>query len=411
MNILSRRWIRGFHLFSICGFIVLNPKPASTQACYESINQLLFVEFSSLVPKSPLIEGTNGALYGLSLAGGESQKGTVFRLNTNGTGFVVIHSFTGTNGDGSYPAGAALLLATNGFLFGTTRMGGANNFGTVFRIDHRGKNYLVLRSFAGAAGDGRFPEGLVQADNGMLYGTTYGGGDSNQGTVFRISTDGSGYTIVKSFAGGSTGSGQPFAPLTRASNGMLVGSTYSGGASNLGTIFALSLDGSSYQVLRSFAGPPNDGTHPRARLTTGADGWLYGTTSRGSSSNSGTAFRIKEDGSNYQVIKSFSGADGTNLVSSLILCTNGLLYGTAQGGRFANGTIFKLNPDGSSFQVIKNYPEHNEGFQPFALLQGHDGMLYGTTVAGGYGGQGTAFSLNLDGSGYTVIWNYSMNWK
>src|SRR5439155_19931338 len=123
-----------------------------------------------------------------------------------------------------------------------------------------------------------------------------------------------------------------------------------GGVSNLGTIFSLNLDGGGYQVLRSFVGRPGDGAHPYASLTTGPDGKLYGTTATGGISNSGTAFRLNQDGGGYESIRSFAGSDGTNLFAPLIFGTNGMLYGTAwQGGAYGNGTIFQIHPDGSGF--------------------------------------------------------------
>ena len=391
------------------GLMLALPCPAVSQVVYHTLRAFSFVQSLSADPYGGFVEGTNGALYGVSFEGGQAGDGTLFRLNKDGSGFAILRSFTGTNGDGAYP-GPALLLATNGVLYGTTSGGGYSNAGTLFQINQDGSGYSVIKSFAGTNGDGANPAGgLMQASNGALYGSTSSGGSNNLGTIFSINLDGSGYSVLRSFAGRTNDGVNPKASLLEGADGMLYGTTMLGGGHNQGTVFKLNLDGSGYQVLLSFIAANGE---PRAGLAQGTDGLLYGTTYGGATAGQGTVFRLSPDGSGYSVLHGFSGSDGANPSGPVIQATNGLLYGTTtSGGIYANGTVFQLHPDGSGFVVMKNYkPGTGDGTYPNgALLQGSDGALYGATEFGGTGGSsfGTVFRVNLDGSGYAVIKSFT----
>jgi len=415
----SKNLRMGFHPFLalIPALLLWSTLPCSSQAIYKQLRAFGFPELSGYHPEAPLTEGTNGLLYGLTLDGGQAGLGTLFRMKKDGSEFVFLKHFTGTNGDGRNPGTAGLLVATNGFLYGTTPSGGNSNAGTIFRIDHDGSNYTVMRSLTGVLGDGKTPGTLIQASNGVLYSTTSAGGDFGLGTVYRVNIDGSGYAVIRSFVGGATDGAKPAGGLLQGTNGMLFGATSSGGTSNLGTAFSLNLDGTGYQVLKNFTGAPGDGAQPNGLLVQGADGSLYGTTFLGGSSNLGTIYSLSENGSSYQVMASFTGTNGSKPLAPLMFATNGVLYGTTSlGGTNGYGTVFQINPNGSSFQVLKNYYDYYEqdGAQPFGrLFQASNGALFGTTLLLGFGshgagyGRGTAFRMNLDGTEYTVIRSFS----
>jgi len=391
------------------GILVAALSPALGQFAYERLRTFGLAGLISTDPLS-LTEGTNGVLYGLANGGGRAELGTVFRLNKDGSGFTNLYSFSGTNGDGASP-GVGLILAANGSFYGTTYGGGYSNLGTVFRIDHDGSHYAVLKSF-GQAGDGAEPAGgLIQASNGALYGTTLQGGGHNLGTVFSINTDGSGYLVLKDFAGGSGDGAEPWGALVQGADGRLYGTTTLGGSNNLGTVFKLDLAGGGYQVLRSFTGKLGDGSKPNAALAQGSDGALYGTTAAGGAANQGTVFRINQDGTGYSVLHQFDKRDGANPYAPPIFGTNGVLYGTTRaGGAYSNGTVFRINPDGSGYRALHNFTGGADGADPVgALVQGSDGLLYGTAFDGGsMGSLGTAFRLDLAGAVYTVIHNFLM---
>jgi uncharacterized repeat protein (TIGR03803 family) len=389
--------------------------PACGQFAYQRLKSFGFADLICACPMGGLVEGTNGALYGMSDGGGEAEQGTVFCINKDGSGFTVLWSFSGTNGDGAIPD-TGLCLAANGSLYGATGSGGTSNQGTLFRIDQDGSNYAVLRSFTGLGGDGAgYGGSLIQAGDGLLYGTTSQGGDQNLGTVFCLQLDGSGYRVLKSFAGSPEDGANPtLAGVVQGADGRLYGTTQAGGSNNMGTVFSLNPDGSAYEVLRSLTGAKGDGARPQTALVQGGDGMFYGTTYAGGSANKGTLFRLQPDGSGYAVILQFNGSDGANPSASLIFGTNGVLYGTTtRGGAGDNGAVFRINPDGSGYQGLKSYQALGEdGSDPVgSLTQGSDGEIYGTTFSGGnqgMGSLGTVFRLDPEGAGYTVLRNLLM---
>jgi uncharacterized repeat protein (TIGR03803 family) len=191
-------------------------------------------------PTSGLVQATNGDLYGTTSGGGASGYGTVFKITPSGT-LTTPHSFDGT--DGAYPY-AGLVEATNGDFYGTTYSGGANNFGTIFKITPGG-TLTTLYSFCSQSGctDGIQPyAGLVEATNGDLYGTTYSGGANNFGTIFKITPSGT-LTTLYDFCSQSecADGGRTYAGLIQNTNGNFYGVTSVRGVGGFGTVFSLSV--------------------------------------------------------------------------------------------------------------------------------------------------------------------------
>jgi len=349
-------------------------------------------------PLGSLLQGADGALYGMTYQGGSSGAGTIFKINADGTTHTVLHNFNNTNG--GYPFGS-LLQGADGALYGMTQQGGSSGVGTVFKINPDGSGHSVLHNFNNM--NGGYPNGsLIQGTDGALYGMTPQGGSSNSGTIFKINPDGSAHTVQHYF--NNTNGAYPVGSLTQGSNGALYGMTNSGGSSNSGTIFKINADGSAHTVLHNF-NSTNGGT-PLGSLLQGADGALYGMTYQGGSSNSGTAFKINADGSAHTVLHNFNSTNGSNPIGSLIQGADGALYGmTNYGGSSIYGTIFKINADGSGHSVLYNF---TNGASPYgSLIQGADGALYGMTYQGGSSGYGTVFKINPDGSGHTVLHNFN----
>src|SRR5437870_3518249 len=171
--------------------------------------------------------------------------------------FTVLHSFTG--GDGAFPY-AGLILSSN-TMYGTTAVGGASDGGTVFAVNTDGTGFTTLYSFTGGS-DGRSPPaGLILSDN-LLYGTAPKGGSSGSGTVFKVNTDGTGFTSLHSFAGRSDGV-NPDAGLILSGN-TLYGTAAGGGSSGNGTVFKVNTDGTGFTNLYSFAACPIDETRTGA---------------------------------------------------------------------------------------------------------------------------------------------------
>jgi uncharacterized repeat protein (TIGR03803 family) len=136
-------------------------------------------------PASSLVEGSDGALYGTMQGGGEDGVGGIFKVKKDGTGFRMLRGFSDTVGDGRYPSGE-LTKGTNGALYGVAG-GGQHDVGMVYKLNEEGSGFEVVHSFGGIDGDGSGPAAaLLKASDGALYGTTQQGGDSGLGTVYRI---------------------------------------------------------------------------------------------------------------------------------------------------------------------------------------------------------------------------------
>lgn len=373
-------------------------------------------------PAGLLVQGHDGAFYGTTQAGGAETNGTVFKLSADGLSCTVLHTFSAAGNDGRRP-GAGLVQANDGVLYGTTTRGGSRNYGTVFKLNTNGINYSVIHHFSGAGGDGSDPEAeLVQGRDGAFYGTTRGGGGFGCGTVFRLTSSGSVYAVLHSFAGsGVEGDGKdPRARLVQGSDGALYGTTYSGGAvtnwggtvyTNNGTVFKLNMDGTGYRVLYACSPWLYDAILPAGGLVQGSDGALYGTSLYGGSIGDGAIFKLNPDGTDFAIVYSFnySGSSGCNPQASLILGRDGLLYGTAyQGGSNHCGTVFKVRTNGFAFVALHQFGSGAADGQspPAALAQAGDGTLFGLTYAGGTCGWGTAFKLGTNGANYAVLYNF-----
>ena len=285
--------------------------------------------------------------------------------------------------------------------------------GTVFKMTPGGKVETIY-NFCSQANctDGYYPYGaLVQASDGNFYGTTQSGGVAfscllNQpgcGTVFKISRTGT-LSTLHSFQGGTDGA-YPQAGLVQASDGLLYGTvtgSYGGG------IFKVDSAGRE-QVVYSFCALPYcvDGAYPESRLVQGADGNLYGTTAGGGTNTTGclyggcgTVFKVTGNGA-LTVLHSFDSSEGWGPYAELVQGTDGSFYGTTtQGGASGSGTIYEVSADGA-LTTLYNFCSQGgtactDGDVAWGgLVQGTDGVLYGTTGSGGAFGYGTVFSLTI----------------
>jgi len=241
---------------------------------------LLFGGANGSNPQGGLVQGTDGYLYGTTANGGFSESGTVFRLTTNGS-LTTLYFFGSTNG--VYPY-AGVIQASDGNLYGTTRntSEGGFGYGTAFQLTTNGV-LTTLANFDLFNTGGTICSGLVQADDGNLYGTTLLGGNTGIGTAFRLELTGE---LTPLFAFNSWSGGRPYAGLMQASDGKLYGTTQWGGS---GTVFQLTTNG-QFRTLFSFG--YTNGATPNAGLIQAADGNLYGTTTEGGPGYVGTVYRV-----------------------------------------------------------------------------------------------------------------------
>jgi uncharacterized repeat protein (TIGR03803 family) len=303
-------------------------------------------------------------------------------------------------------------------------------FSAVAVIASPAQTLTTLISFNGPDGDNPYA-GLVLGTDGNLYGTTYQGGANGnyQGTVFKISPQ-SPYTLttLHTFLGYPTDGSFPYAGLVQGTDGFFYGTTVNGGTSNnctngCGTVFKISPDGSQYSVLHSFTNA--DGSIPEGTLIQATDGDFYGTTFYGGAGNNcadfqpsgcGTVFKISPQ-SPYTLttVHSFNFSDGYTPEAGLVQATNGNFYGTTSQGvtsgqtcGYGCGTVFEMIPQSPYTVTTLHVFQGSDGFFPGApLIQGGDLNLYGTTARGGannncfFGGCGTVFRISPQ-SPYTL---------
>lgn len=352
-------------------------------------------------PHGGVIADSKGDLYGVTTSGGTTHSGVVYKLSRPSKGQTAwtqttLYAFTGGN-DGGNPQ-AALLKDGAGHLFGTTYSGGASGEGVAFELTkYKGAwKYHLLWSFTGN-NDGGAPSGsLIEDSAGNLYGTTTSGGTGVVGTVFELSPPAVKHQawtekVLYNFTGNNDG-GEPMGNVLLGADGNLYGTTAGYGQSNYGTIYRLTPDGGNwdFSVLHAFQGG-GDGEVPRDGLIQDSEGTLYGTTA-GFDSSYGNVFKINTDGSNYGVIYTITGGQGftgNGPWQTVSMDNSGALYGTTYAdGASSLGEVFKLTPKAGKpwkAKVLYTFQGGTAGQYPYSnVLIDKKGFLYGTSygVAG-----------------------------
>jgi uncharacterized repeat protein (TIGR03803 family) len=268
-----------------------------------------------------------------------------------------------------------------GNFYGTTMAGGGQGDGTgsIFRITPGGA--LTTLDTFDYCGNwcGVLLGGLAVGSNGLFYGGSAG---ISEGNLFQMASDGT-FTVLCSLTPGCT------ATLLFATDGNLYGLSENGGTDTNGLVFCLTTNG-SLTFIYSFTNGL-DGGNPGGPLIQGGDGALYGTTTSGGANGLGTVFKLTTNGI-LSVLHSFNVFDGAQ-ANGLLLGNDGNYYGTTAAGAYDNnGTVFRLTPDGRFCTLI--YFDGTNGANPqAALIQADDGTYYGTTAFGGSNNAGTVFKL------------------
>ena len=380
------------NLLSLAAVAVAALGAASAQAQFSLLHEFAGGASDGRMPQynTPLVSRTTR--YRMTPSGGSGGGGTLFTMSTDGSGFSLLHAFTFNATDGSNPHDSLTLSGST--LYGSTAMGGSAGYGTVFKINTGGSAFSLLHSFSDPDG-ALYPEGSLILSGSTLYGVTQSS-PSGKGAIYKVNTDGNGFSVLHSFTGGASDGDLPYNSLT-LSGSTLYGMTSLGGNSDLGTIFKMNTDGSDFQLLHSFAGGVGDGSTPYGTLTLSGS-TLYGMTPDDGASNKGTLFKVNTDGSDFSVLHSFAGgaSDGSTPRGSLTL-SGGALYGmTSAGGNSDLGTLFQTGTDGSGFQILHSFAGGgSDGSTPWGSLALSGGALYGMTRAGGDSDLGTVFSYNI----------------
>jgi uncharacterized repeat protein (TIGR03803 family) len=423
MNILLKNLFLSLALTAGLGLMMAGRATAQT---FTNLHN--FTGSDGADPLSGVILSGN-TLYGTAYNGGSHGSGTVFAVNTNGSGFVNLYSFTAishsneTNKDGAFPNAVVLSGST---LYGTALYGGSNGVGTVFAVNTNGTGFTNLYSFNGLlnynytnSGGAEPTAGLTLSGN-TLYGTALWGGPNGKGTVFAIKTNGTGYTTLHNFT--AYDGFDVFAGL------IISGNTLYGTVSEIidgsGTVFALNTNGAGFTNLYNFTFTGgSDGAQPYAGLTLSGN-TLYGTAVDGGASGNGTVFAVNTDGTGFRNLHSFTvthtnssgvytNSDGANPYAGLNLSGSTLYGTTSAGGISGNGTVFAVNTDGTGFRNLHSFTvthtnsngvyTNSDGANPQAGLILSGSTLYGTAENGGTNGNGTVFSISLPFSVTTDI--------
>ena len=331
--------------------------------------------------------------------------------------------------DGADPKGSLTYVPATGLLFGrtSTTTSEGNGDGTIFQIMPNGTGYVVDHSFTGAKTDGNDPRHNAMTLVGtVLYGTTLTGGKHDNGTIFSINEDGSGYSTPPLFDFDKTASNndgdQPHSCFTAVGSvlfGMTSQGGKNGGSTGDGTIFSFDTSSATYTRLHSFDGL--HGADPHDQLILDPNGTtFYGMTRAGGKADVGVIFSFDTAKKKFKVLHNFrcpgnstptciDKSDGATPDHGTLVQNNSTLFGlTTYGGKFGNGTLFSIHTDGTHFKILQHFgkPNTNDGINPYGSLLLDGTTLYGTTRIGGSKGNGTVFEIDTSGSSYARIYDF-----
>ncbi|HEX9207948.1 MAG TPA: choice-of-anchor tandem repeat GloVer-containing protein [Steroidobacteraceae bacterium] len=391
-------------------------------------------------PSGNLVLGPDGALYGVASYLSSVSSGVVYRSTIDGKSIKTLYQIRTSDGIG--PA-AGLTVGSDDLLYGVTQYGSSTEpagAGTVFSVSLTGTNFTILHRFdpqsTSTTGvvtntEGAFPDSeLLEGSDQYLYGVARGGGTAGNGTVFKLARDGTGFQVLHTFSATTLDDvtklaenedgAFPVGQLAQGADGFLYGVASAGGANGRGTVFKVAADGSSFQVLHTFAATTLDtttglqvnvdGGTPLAGVTDGADGYVYGVTSLGGGKGYGTVFAVPADGSTFSVLYAFEGTTGASPVAELTLGADGKLYGTTVAGGLTSsntasslGTIFSIDRAGTNFTTLHTF-DGTVGYSPNSkLVEIATGDLIGTVNNGGRCGSsyGAIYRWSAAGTKYS----------
>lgn len=400
-------------------------------------------------PRGGLVETTNGILYGMTHQGGVYGDGLIFQYDYNSNVYTKKMDFNGSQ-NGSDPLGT-LIKISNSKLLGMAHRGGSDANGVLFEYDFTTNSYGKLIDFGEKLNTLNPSGSLTYADNGMLYGLTFNGGEINAGTLYEVDPIQDNVSIKFESLNAVSGF-YPVGDLISA-NGSLYGLSLKGGNTNLmslfkydywldtmqmihsfGTVSSLAFrkyslflhsNGKIYgigkrvnsqiQVLFEFDPTTNayielkmfQTTRSSCFLTEGQGGIIYGVNSESESTNNGYLFKLDPVTTIFTTIHNFSGLDGNTPVGELVAVSNGNLYGmTTFGGANNKGVIFRYNSNLNAFSKVLDLKDSSGTFPEDGLAELKSGKLYGATKLGGVYSKGVLFEFDYNTTSFLVKHNF-----
>ncbi len=332
-----------------------------------------------------VLSGTT--LYGATQTGGISNRGSIFRINTDGTGFTNVYSFT--NGiDGVSPYGRLIMAGST--LYGTAGAGGTNGAGTIFAVATNG-SFTLLHSLSSTSDGGNPSAGLLLSGN-LLYGTAHNGGANDQGSIFVVNINTMAFTNLYNFSlpkqnslGYFTNQDgvNPMNGLIMVGN-TLYGMTESSGTAGWGTVFSFNPATLQLTTIYSFT-DGTDGADPQFGYLALVGNALFGTSEN-------ALFKI--DSAGFSVMHIFDGGDDGSIATGGLTLSGNTLYGATQFGGSQNaGIIYAVNVNGSGFTNVASFTSGVNGAQPFDGLVLSGTTVYGTTFHGDSVNNGTIYRV------------------
>jgi len=345
--------------------------------------------------------------YGMTSSGGaNATTGVIFEYDY--TNDVYTKKIDLASGTGSNPQGSMFLVGST--LYGMTILGGAagSPAGVIFQYDYGTNTYTKLVDFSSGVGSGANPTGdIIQATNGKLYGMTRLGGANNQGAIFEYDLTGPTYTKKIDLATTALVGGQPIGSLIQVSTGKIYGMTSVGGSLGVGVIFQYNIGTNAYAKKIDFN--LSVGGNPNGQLVQASNGKLYGMAATGGTSNLGVIFEYDKTTSTYTKKIDLTSTTGNTPYGGLIEASNGKLYGlTSSGGTSSFGTLFDYDASTNTFTKRVDFNGASLGAVPYGSLVQYTttgnsatGKLYGLTRQGGTNSQGVIFEFDPGTNTYT----------
>ncbi len=339
-----------------------------------------------------MVEINNGVFVGSTLQGGQYGAGTLFQFSTT-NGYSVLHHFN-SGVDGANPTGGLGFDNVQAKIYGVCSNGGNGNFGTCFAYSFA-TGYQVIHQFSGGAG-GSYPlGGVVLASDGLLYGTTQSGGANSQGSIFKLNPASNTFATIYNISAGASDGRYPYGNLLESSPGVFLGTCLEGGTSGTGTVFKVTSDG-VFTRLKSLQ-PTQNGGFPKTGLGKSDDGKFYGVTEFGGINGFGTIYTITEDGTFTKVHDIDYIADGANPTAALVSDGNGGMIGAMPTGGANNyGTLYQLTA-GNVVVKLHDFSLPLEGAAPLSIIK-NGNQFFGITSNGGLYNTGVFYSIQLNGT-------------